>query len=216
MRAAMEPDVIAARVVDGDANVLACGLDPVLAAEVSHIAADLLIRRAAEHTASSLPESAVWPRAQTALVALAAVPGADSERVAEALLEAVLYESVHGEGDALDVETLLLLLDEVGPAVADHVSRRDPFEDLPPDVAPRWSPYAMSHPHFLISALTALPGRPGADWMVRLVRMHGFQNLWMRRSAWSGDDWRLRLEALSNALLDDWYLRSGWWSDAPR
>ena len=208
--------MIAARVVSGDANALARGLDPAVAAEVSHIAADLLIGRAAEQVVSSLPEAAVWPRAQAALVALAAVPGADSERVAEALLEAVMYESVHGEGDALDVETLLLLLDEVGPAVADHVGQRDRFQDLPPDVAPRWSPYAVSHPHFLISALTALPGQAGADWLVRLVRMHGFQNLWMRRSAWSPDDWRLRLEALSEALLDDWYLRSGWWSDAPR
>ena len=193
-----ERDRLAAAIVEGDAGpaIAACGGDTVLSRKLSHAAARLLIARASSHESAVDVSEAAWPVAQLAIAAFAAVPGADAQRLAEALLECCLLEPVSGEPDQLEDAALRFVLHHCTPELEELFDL--PFDpEVPEALVPPWSPYLEVQSRFVVDAMWILPGPEGVRWMRRLLRRNPYAVVSRRPPAWGPDDWILRLDALA-------------------
>jgi Domain of unknown function (DUF1963) len=194
-----EVDELADDVVAGDGQraVVACAADPELAGAVSRTVATRLVERAASHRSAVDTALFVWPGAQGAIVALAALPGADTPALAGALLRCCVYEAVSGEPDKLGAPALRLILDHCGEVV-EHLFRLRP-DQLSSDVlTPPWPNGGWGTMRFLVDALWALPGAEGARWMDLLLGFDPHGIVSQRARDWTPADWTLRLDALSD------------------
>jgi hypothetical protein len=192
-------DQLAAEIVGGDpARALeTCARDAQLAYDVSHVAAELLVARAAAHVIGIDVSVQAWPRAQSAIVAFAALPGVDGSALAAALLRCCIYESVSGEPDQLQTPSLQLILDHHPDAVRQLVILSSEHWIDSTRLLPPWPNDRDGNARFLLDALWTLEGEDGVRWM-NLVLDHNPRALVSSRPlTWTPQDWTLRLLALS-------------------
>lgn len=194
-----ERDRVAGRIVDGDAApaIAICRADPAFAEKVSNAAASLLIARASARWNSSVASTPVWPGAQRSFPTFATVAGADAQRLAEALLECCLLESVSGEPDQLEDEALRFILDHCTPQIEDLLEQ--PFDPpIPDELVPPWKWFQDFQSRFIIDAMWTLPGEEGVEWMQRVLKRDPYSVVSRRPLTWTAEDWILRLNSISD------------------
>ena len=195
-----ERDRVAAAIVEGDAGpaIAACGGDPVLARKLSHAAARLLIARASSHESAVDVSKATWPVAQLAIAAFAAVPGADAQRLAEALLECCLLEPVLGEPDQLEDAALRFILVHCTPELEELFGL--PFDPEIPEAlraAVESEPGGADQVRRRCDVDPARPGGGPVDAAAAEAQPVRGRVATAGHQAWGPDDWVLRLDALS-------------------
>jgi hypothetical protein len=190
---------LAGEVVAGNGRrvVAACTGDPELARAVSRAAATRLVERAASHRSAVDPTLFVWPVAQDGVAALAALPGADAQALAGALLRCCVFEAVSGEPDRLEDAALRLILDHYAEVV-EKLFRIEPYELHSNSLSPPWPISTSGSTHFLVDAMWTLHGAEGAHWMDLLLDHNPHGIVSSRPRAWTPEDWTLRLDALSD------------------
>ncbi len=193
-------EALAEEVVAGNRQlvVTACADDPELAAAVSLAAATQLVERAASHLSSIDASLFVWPVAQEAVVALAALPGANASALAGALLRCCVFEAVSGEPDKLKEDALRLILNHYGEVV-EQLLRRSSYELESNSLSPPWPSSTFGSTRFLVDAMWTLHGAEGARWMSLLLDCDPYYSIVSGRPrTWTPEDWTLRLDALSD------------------
>ncbi len=191
---------LADEIVAGNSQlvVAACADNPELAAAVSLAAAARLVERAASHRSAVDASLFVWPVAQDAVVALAALPGANASALAGALLRCCVFEAVSGEPDKLKEDALRLILNHYGEVV-EQLLRRSPYELESNSLSPPWPISTFGRTRFLVDAMWTLHGAEGARWMSLLLDCDPYCSIVSQRPrAWTAEDWTLRLDALSD------------------
>lgn len=183
---------------NGQPMIAACADNPELTAAVSLAAATRLVERAASHPSTVDTSLFVWPVAQKAVVALAALPGANASALAGALLRCCVFEAVSGEFDKLDDNSLRLILNHHAEVV-EQLVRRSQDELHTESLSPPWPISTSGSTRFLVDAMWTLHGAEGARWMSLLLDCDPYYGIVSRRPrAWTPEDWTLRLDALSD------------------
>lgn len=192
--AALADDVAAGR---PDAVTGACAGDPALAEAVSRRAADRLVERAASHVSAVDPALFVWPGAQDAVVALAALPGADAGALAGALLRCCLFEAVAGSRGQLRLPGLRLVLDHHA-GVVEQLLALSSGELESDSLSPPWPIDTFGHVGFLARAMWMLPGADGAEWMARLLDHAPYAIAPEGAKDWTAEGWARRFDVLAD------------------
>jgi hypothetical protein len=200
---------LAMRFVDADWHdaLTICRRNPDLAASVSRSLAELLGEQARSAPVLHERKGALWLEIQGRLVDLAAVPGADDEALANALLDAATGQLVMGIGDvAIEPEPLRWLLNRVPErieAVVEFGEYTGPLALFPPSEGVA-APEGMRDHRPVLEGLWGLPGDEGAEWLVKMIptcehflsgRMQEMSNGRIR--PWSAEDWITRLDRIT-------------------